>query len=88
MKLLRMKKHDARYRYKRLVICCLGFILVLSSQLPTSAAIYVVPDSVDVDDNINDGLEQQMKTIKGVIKDMAGEPLPGASVVQRARTTA
>lgn len=83
MKLLRMKKHDARYRYKRLVICCLGFILALSSQLPASAAIYVVPDSVDVDDNINDGLEQQMKTIKGVIKDMAGEPLPGASVVQK-----
>ena len=78
-----MKKHDARYRYKRLVICCLGFILALSSQLPASAAIYVVPDSVDVDDNINDGLEQQMKTIKGVIKDMAGEPLPGASVVQK-----
>ena len=85
MKFLREKRQDLLCLTKSLDVLFLTLFFAFAVIQTTSAKSGIQPDSIPsenegVTENIADA---PIKVIKGVVKDIHGEPLPGASIVQK-----
>lgn len=87
MKSLTRKRQVKTCLKKYPAILC-GLIFLLTGNLSTWAyESKNQPDSVFLDTTEDLVTDQQPKTITGIVKDMSGEPLPGASIVEKGNTS-